>query len=76
MHARACKFGISDDLIITSALVDTYAKYEIPNDACKLFRELKTNDILLNSMINVYSTCGRIEDAKQIFETMPARSLI
>ncbi|XP_057469365.1 putative pentatricopeptide repeat-containing protein At1g77010, mitochondrial [Actinidia eriantha] len=77
MHAHACKFGISDDLIIASALVDTYAKCGIPSDACKLFRELKTHDtILLNSMITVYSNCGRIEDAKHIFETMPARSLI
>ncbi|GMP46624.1 hypothetical protein CsSME_00014697 [Camellia sinensis var. sinensis] len=77
MHAHAFKFGIIDDLIIASALVDTYAKCRSPNNACKLFRELKVHDtILLNSMITVYSNCGRIKDAKQIFETMQTKSLI
>ncbi|KAL6962292.1 hypothetical protein U1Q18_037249 [Sarracenia purpurea var. burkii] len=77
MHTHACKFGMIDDLIISSALVDAYAKCGSPNDACKLFRELKEHDtVLLNSMITVYSNCGRIEDAKQIFETMQTKSLI
>lgn len=77
MHAHACKFGIIDDLITASTLLDAYAKCGSPNDACKLFEEFKKHDtILLNSMINVYSKCGRIEDAKQIFESMETKSLI
>ncbi|XP_052203439.1 putative pentatricopeptide repeat-containing protein At1g77010, mitochondrial [Diospyros lotus] len=77
MHAHICKFGILDDLIIASALIDAYAKCGSPSDACKLFRELKRHDtILMNSMITVYSICGRIEDARQIFDTMQTKSLI
>ncbi|KAA8538343.1 hypothetical protein F0562_027834 [Nyssa sinensis] len=77
MHAQAIKVGIYDDLIVASALLDTYAKCGSPSDACKLFSELKIYDtVLLNSMITVYSSCGRIEDAKWIFETMPKKSLI
>lgn len=75
MHALASKFGILDDLITGSALVDTYAKCGSPYDACKLFTEFKRHDtILLNSMITLYSKCGRIEDAKQIFESMKMKS--
>ncbi|KAF5749084.1 pentatricopeptide repeat-containing family protein [Tripterygium wilfordii] len=77
MHDISCKAGLVNDVVISSALVDAYSKCGSPNDACKLFSELKSYDtILLNSMITVYSNCGRIEDAKTIFETMPSRSLI
>ncbi|XAR62882.1 hypothetical protein NMG60_11017797 [Bertholletia excelsa] len=77
MHAHSCKFGVLNDIITVSALVDTYAKCGSPNDACRLFGELEMHDtILLNSMITIYSNCGRIEDARQIFESMPTKSLI
>ncbi|KDP43086.1 hypothetical protein JCGZ_25272 [Jatropha curcas] len=77
MHAYACKVGVVDDIIIACSFIDTYSKCGSPNNACKLFSELKAYDtILLNSMIKVYSNCGRIEDAKEIFKTMPSKSLI
>ncbi|KAK1311231.1 putative pentatricopeptide repeat-containing protein [Acorus calamus] len=42
-----------------------------------IFGEVEVRDtVLLNSMINVYSNCGRIEDARRIFEMMPHKSLI
>ncbi|GAY52046.1 hypothetical protein CUMW_138940 [Citrus unshiu] len=77
VHGHACKVGVIDDVIVASALLDTYSKCGMPSDACKLFSELKVYDtILLNTMITVYSSCGRIEDAKHIFRTMPNKSLI
>ncbi|KAJ0086736.1 hypothetical protein Patl1_08198 [Pistacia atlantica] len=77
IHSHACKFGVIDDVVVASSLLDTYSKCGIPNDACKLFSELKVFDtILLNTMITIYSSCGRIEEAKQIFKMMPNKSLI
>ncbi|XP_019151695.1 PREDICTED: putative pentatricopeptide repeat-containing protein At1g77010, mitochondrial isoform X1 [Ipomoea nil] len=77
VHAFACKLGLVDDLIVASALIDTYAKCGYSCDACKIFGELKMHDtILLNSMITIYCSCGRVEDAKWIFESMPHKSLI
>lgn len=77
VHCLACKVGVIEDVIVASALVDTYSKCRMPSDACKLFNELRVHDtILLNTMITIYSNCGRIDDAKQIFKTMPNRSLI
>ncbi|KAF7831192.1 putative pentatricopeptide repeat-containing protein [Senna tora] len=77
IHAHACKTGVSEDIVFASALLDAYAKCRSPYEACKLFSELKAYDtILLNTMITVYSTCGRIEDAKRIFKTMSNRTMI
>nr|XP_043617311.1 putative pentatricopeptide repeat-containing protein At1g77010, mitochondrial [Erigeron canadensis] len=77
MHAHAYKFGVTHDLIVASALIDTYAKCGRHNSACELFGELNTYDtVLLNSMITVYCNCGRIEEAKQVFESIPSKSLI
>ncbi|KAK9060703.1 hypothetical protein SSX86_021409 [Deinandra increscens subsp. villosa] len=77
MHAHACKFGVSHDLIVASVLVDTYSKCGRPHSACELFSELNTYDtILLNSMITVYCACGRIKEAKEIFTSISSKTLI
>ncbi|KAL8192831.1 hypothetical protein R6Q57_027279 [Mikania cordata] len=77
MHAHACKFGMTHDLIVASVLVDTYSKCGRPQSACELFNELNTYDtILLNSMITAYCSCGRIKDAKELFQSIPSKTLI
>lgn len=77
IHAHSYKVGMTNDVIIASALVDMYYKCGSSGDACYLFDELAVYDtILLNSMITIYSSCGRIEDAKYIFSTMPCKNLI
>ncbi|XP_006364856.1 putative pentatricopeptide repeat-containing protein At1g77010, mitochondrial [Solanum tuberosum] len=77
VHVYGFKRGLLDDLVVASALIDTYAKCGCPDEASKVFNELKTHDtILLNSMITIYFNCNRIEDARQLFESMPYKSLI
>ncbi|CAK8567469.1 unnamed protein product [Lathyrus sativus] len=77
MHDHAFKIGATRDIVVSSALLDAYSKCQHPHEACKLFGELKAYDaILLNTMITVYCNCGRIEDAKWIFNTMPNKTLI
>ncbi|KAK6939956.1 Pentatricopeptide repeat [Dillenia turbinata] len=41
LHTHAYKVGVLDDMIVAGALVDAYWKCGSPNDACKLFSELK-----------------------------------
>ncbi|KAI9073128.1 hypothetical protein K1719_044905 [Acacia pycnantha] len=68
MHAHATKVGVSKDIIVASALLDALVKCQSLHEACKLFSEVKAYDTtLLNTMIIVYSTCGRIDDALDIF---------
>ncbi|KAH0919220.1 hypothetical protein HID58_026880 [Brassica napus] len=45
-HCHACKFGLVDDIVVASTLLD------------------------------MYSTCGRVEDAKKVFERIERKSLI
>lgn len=77
MHCHACKFGLVDDIVVASTLLDMYSKCGSPMEACKLFSEVESYDtILLNSMIKVYFSCGRIDDAKRVFERIENKSLI
>jgi len=77
MHCHACKFGLIDDIVVASTLLDMYSKCGSPMEACKLFSEVESYDtILLNSMIKVYFSCGRIDDAKRVFERIENKSLI
>ncbi|XP_064992065.1 putative pentatricopeptide repeat-containing protein At1g77010, mitochondrial [Musa acuminata AAA Group] len=77
MHACGCKHGVLEDLVVASALIDSYSKCGIWEDACKVFKELRLYDtILLNTMINVYSNCGQIEEARKIFEMIPSKNMI
>lgn len=71
------KIGATRDIVVSSALLDAYSKCQHPHEACKLFGELKAYDaISLNTMITVYCNCGRIENAKWIFNTMPKKTRI
>ncbi|RHN69518.1 putative tetratricopeptide-like helical domain-containing protein [Medicago truncatula] len=77
MHDHAFKIGATHDIVVASTLLDAYSKCQHSHEACELFDELKVYDaILLNTMITVYCNCGRIEDAKGIFQTMPNKTLI
>ncbi|XP_051138982.1 putative pentatricopeptide repeat-containing protein At1g77010, mitochondrial [Andrographis paniculata] len=77
LHSFAYKLGILNDIGVTSALIDAYAKCGSSTDACVLFSDVKSFDtILLNLMITVYSNCGRINEAKRVFGGMKSKSLI
>ncbi|KAJ8762843.1 hypothetical protein K2173_022972 [Erythroxylum novogranatense] len=77
MHTYALKVGLVDHVVVACALIDAHAKSGSPNDAFKLFSELRAHDtVLLNSMITLFSNHGKIEDAKKIFNTMPTKTLI
>ncbi|RWW69944.1 hypothetical protein BHE74_00022409 [Ensete ventricosum] len=77
MHAFGCKHGILEDLVVASALIDSYSKCGIWEDACRVFREIRVYDtILLNTMISVYSNCGQIEEARKIFKMIPSKNMI
>ncbi|KAL1208709.1 putative pentatricopeptide repeat-containing protein [Cardamine amara subsp. amara] len=77
MHGHAFKIGLTDDIVVASTVLDMYSTCGSPMEACKFFSEVKTFDtILLNCMIKVYFSCGRIDDAKLIFERIENKSLI
>ncbi|XP_010911485.1 putative pentatricopeptide repeat-containing protein At1g77010, mitochondrial [Elaeis guineensis] len=77
LHACCCRHGLIENIVVASALIDSYSKSGYWEDACKVFSELKVHDtVVLNSMINVYSNCGRIVEARRVFKSIPSKSLI
>ncbi|CAH2067671.1 unnamed protein product [Thlaspi arvense] len=75
MHGHAHKLGLIDDIVVASTLLDMYSMCGSPMEACKLFGEVKTYDtILLNCMIKVHFSCGRVEDAKRTCESIEGNS--
>ncbi|PKA58380.1 Putative pentatricopeptide repeat-containing protein [Apostasia shenzhenica] len=77
IHSHVLKYGVLEDIVVGSALLDAYSKAGQWDDASMVFAELKIRDtILLNSMINVYSNCGKIREARQIFDMIQRKTLI
>ncbi|OWM83001.1 putative pentatricopeptide repeat-containing protein At1g77010, mitochondrial [Punica granatum] len=78
VHSHGTKMGFVKDIVVASALIDMYHKCGSPNDACKFFSELGAYDdtILLNTMITAYSSSGKIEDARRVFDSISCKSLI
>ena len=77
IHACGLKHGIVEDVIVASALLDTYSKCGAWEDACRTFSEVRDRDtVLLNSMITVYSNCGMTDEARRVFDSIPNKSLV
>ncbi|KAK9726837.1 hypothetical protein RND81_05G240700 [Saponaria officinalis] len=77
LHNLSLKSGILTDIIVACSLIDMYSKCKVADDACKFFSELEFHDnVLLTSMINVYNSCGRVREAKQIFDNVRNKCVI
>ncbi|KAG0496381.1 hypothetical protein HPP92_001072 [Vanilla planifolia] len=77
IHALVLKQGILEDIIVASALMDSYSKAGNWDDACSVFRMMQVHDtILLNSLINVCSSSGKITEARKVFDNIPEKTII
>lgn len=77
IHACCLKYGALEDVVVTSALIDSYSKLGEWEDACRVSGEARVRDtVLLNSMINVYFNCGMMDEARRIFDSISNKSLI
>eukprot|EP01018_Ginkgo_biloba_P018939 Gb_33112 [translate_table: standard] len=71
VHARTIKTRMQSDVIVASALVDTYAKCGSIDDARQQFDEMPERDgVLWNAMITGYAQNGYGQEALQMFEQM------
>ncbi|KAK6128159.1 hypothetical protein DH2020_038099 [Rehmannia glutinosa] len=71
LHSLAIKAGQSNDIYVSSALVDMYAKCGYIDDAEILFNGMKSRDtVLWNTIICGYSQHGEGDKALQAFRQM------
>ncbi|KAM1605482.1 hypothetical protein PS2_026229 [Malus domestica] len=71
LHSMVIKSGHLEDLFVTGALVDMYAKYGCISDAEDIFEGLLSRDtVAWNIMVCGYSQYGLGEKALEAFSTM------
>ncbi|CAN1141906.1 Putative pentatricopeptide repeat-containing protein At3g11460, mitochondrial [Linum perenne] len=64
-------------LITWNAMINGYSQNGLANDVLELYREMgSTNPFLNNALINMYARCGNLVKARQIFDSLPVKSLI
>ncbi|KAK6156473.1 hypothetical protein DH2020_010721 [Rehmannia glutinosa] len=77
IHARTLKLGHGQDVILCSSMIDMYAKCGKLDDAWSFFRQNKTRNIVLWSvMISSYAMHGLGKEAIQLFELMRNEGII
>uniref|UniRef100_M4DYH8 Pentatricopeptide repeat protein n=1 Tax=Brassica campestris TaxID=3711 RepID=M4DYH8_BRACM len=72
VHGLAFKLGFDSDCYVGSALVSSYLKFRVVEDAQKVFDELPERDdsVLWNALVIGYSQIFKFEDALRVFSQM------
>ncbi|KAH9306435.1 hypothetical protein KI387_010839 [Taxus chinensis] len=72
VHALILKMGFLDDVVVGTALINTYAKSGNIDDArCQFHKMPERNAFTWTTMIAGYVQHGKLEDACYLFDTMP-----
>lgn len=74
-HGQVLVAGFLSNLVISSSVVDAYAKCSKMSDARLLFDEMNVRDILSwTTMVSGYAQLGDMEAANEIFDLMPKKN--
>ncbi|BBH01069.1 Pentatricopeptide repeat superfamily protein [Prunus dulcis] len=77
IHGLVVKFGLELDVYIGSALVNTYLKLGLMEEAQEVFDELPVKDVVLwNAMVNGFAQIGRLEEALVVFRMMGEEGVV
>ncbi|KAJ7534255.1 hypothetical protein O6H91_13G086000 [Diphasiastrum complanatum] len=76
LHSQVIENGQESDPHVGSCLVDMYAKSESVEDACKVFNDMPTRDVVSwSAMIVGYVKCGQGGKALELFHEMQREGL-
>ncbi|KAB2637228.1 pentatricopeptide repeat-containing protein [Pyrus ussuriensis x Pyrus communis] len=77
IHGLVVKFGLELDVYVGSALVNTYLKFGLMEEAQEVFDELPVRDVVLwNAMVNGFAQIGRLEEALAVFRMMGEEGVV
>nr|XP_048335326.1 pentatricopeptide repeat-containing protein At3g14730-like isoform X1 [Ziziphus jujuba var. spinosa] len=77
IHGMLFKLGLELDVFVGSALVNSYLKLSLVDEAQEVFEELPMKDIVLwNAMVNGYKEIGRFDEALKVFRTMGKEGVV
>ena len=77
IHALVVKRGLELDGYVGSALVNTYLKFGLVEEAQKVFEELPSRDVVLwNAMVNGFAQIGCFDEALVVFRVMGEEGIV
>lgn len=78
IHGLVFKYGLDLDVFVGSALVNTYLKFVLVEEAQKVFDELPVRDdvVLWNAMVNGHAQIGQFDEALSVFMKMREENIL
>ncbi|GAB4836721.1 hypothetical protein Ancab_001635 [Ancistrocladus abbreviatus] len=77
IHGGVVKIGYEEDEVVSSSLIDMYAKCCDLDSASKIFDLPISKDLISwTSMVSAYAICGRTKEARELFNKMPEQNIV
>ncbi|XP_062101399.1 pentatricopeptide repeat-containing protein At3g14730 [Humulus lupulus] len=77
IHGLLFKLGLELDIFVGSALVNTYLKFGLMEDAQEVFVGMPEKDVVSwNAMVNGYAQIGCFDEALEIFRIMSKEGVV
>ncbi|CBI15973.3 unnamed protein product, partial [Vitis vinifera] len=66
------------DVVSWNSMITAFVQGGCPEEALELFQEMETQNSLTlsNAMLDMYTKCGSVEDAKRLFDKMPEKDIV
>ncbi|KAL2460066.1 Pentatricopeptide repeat-containing protein [Abeliophyllum distichum] len=75
LHCQVLIVGFLSNVVLSSSIVDAYAKCGKLGDARKLFDEMVKRDVLgWTTLVSGYAQCGDMKSAREIFYAIPEKN--
>ncbi|KAJ0076969.1 hypothetical protein Patl1_36084 [Pistacia atlantica] len=75
VHGQVLVTGFLSNLVISSSVLDSYAKCGEMNNARRLFEEMQVRDVLAwTTLVSGYAKWGDMESAREFFNEMPEKN--
>ncbi|CAK9193482.1 unnamed protein product [Sphagnum troendelagicum] len=84
VHEKIIQSGCKADVFVGSSLVDMYSKCGSIEDACKVFNNMPSRNVVTwnvmilghVNLVDMYAKCGSMDDACRVFNRMPLRDVV
>lgn len=77
VHGQVLVAGFLSNLILSSSIVNAYAKCDQIDDARWLFDEMPKRDVLAwTTLVSGYAKCGNMDAAHTLFTEMPVKNAV
>lgn len=77
LHCQVFVLGFLSNAVLSSSVVDAYAKCGEMGDARRLFDEMKWRDVLAwTTLLSGYAKDGDMKSAREVFDAMPEKNSV